>query len=188
MRSREIRQSFLDFFAGQGHRVVSSSSLVPHEDPTLLFTNAGMNQFKDLFLGRERRDYASGELTHRLEAKGYDRETVAALVQDLIRRRVLDDVRYAENYVSFHSERGEGPERIREDLLGLGLPAGLVEDALKAGPDWRQLAREQRSRRFGPEVPRSWPEKARQARFLQYRGFSSDHIRAALGADFDSDS
>ena len=135
-----------------------------------------------------RRDYASGELTHRLEAKGYDRETVAALVQDLICRRVLDDVRYAENYVSYHSERGEGPERIREDLLGLGLPAGLVEDALKAGPDWRQLAREQRSRRFGPEVPRSWPEKARQARFLQYRGFSSDHIRAALGADFDSDS
>ena len=58
MRSREIRQSFLDFFAGQGHRIVSSGSLVPHEDPTLLFTNAGMNQFKDLFLGRERREYA----------------------------------------------------------------------------------------------------------------------------------
>src|SRR4029453_19251844 len=57
MRSREIRQSVLYFFGGQGHRVVSSSSLVPHDDPTLLFTNAGMNQFKDLFLGRERRDY-----------------------------------------------------------------------------------------------------------------------------------
>jgi alanyl-tRNA synthetase len=57
MDAREIRQSFLDFFARQQHRIVPSSSLVPHEDPTLLFTNAGMNQFKDTFLGRERRDY-----------------------------------------------------------------------------------------------------------------------------------
>jgi alanyl-tRNA synthetase len=54
----EIRQRFLDFFAHRGHRVVRSSSLVPANDPTLLFTNAGMNQFKDTFLGLEQRDYA----------------------------------------------------------------------------------------------------------------------------------
>jgi len=57
MTAREIRQSYLDFFAQRGHRVVSSSSLVPADDPTLLFTNAGMNQFKDAFLGKDRRDY-----------------------------------------------------------------------------------------------------------------------------------
>ena len=57
MTSNEIRASFLMFFAGHGHRVVPSSSLVPADDPTLLFTNAGMNQFKDAFLGREKRDY-----------------------------------------------------------------------------------------------------------------------------------
>jgi alanyl-tRNA synthetase len=54
----EIRRKFLDYFAARGHRVVRSSSLVPAEDPTLLFTNAGMNQFKDVFLGREKRDYS----------------------------------------------------------------------------------------------------------------------------------
>ena len=53
----ETRQRFLDFFAARGHRVVRSSSLVPANDPTLLFANAGMNQFKDVFLGREKRDY-----------------------------------------------------------------------------------------------------------------------------------
>jgi alanyl-tRNA synthetase len=57
MQSNEIRKTFLEFFAQRGHRIVNSSSLVPANDPTLLFSNAGMNQFKDVFLGRERRDY-----------------------------------------------------------------------------------------------------------------------------------
>src|SRR5215471_1516896 len=58
MTGSAIRQKFLDYFASRGHRVVRSSSLVPANDPTLLFTNAGMNQFKDVFLGMEKRDYA----------------------------------------------------------------------------------------------------------------------------------
>jgi alanyl-tRNA synthetase len=57
MRSRDIRRSFLEYFQREGHTIVSSSSLVPGDDPTLLFTNAGMNQFKDAFLGREKRPY-----------------------------------------------------------------------------------------------------------------------------------
>src|ERR1700710_750940 len=58
MTSSEIRASFLEFFRKNGHAVLPSSSLVPANDPTLLFTNAGMVQFKDLFLGKETRDYS----------------------------------------------------------------------------------------------------------------------------------
>jgi alanyl-tRNA synthetase len=57
MTGNEVRQKFLDYFAARGHRLVRSSSLVPANDPTLLFTNAGMNQFKDVFTGLEKRDY-----------------------------------------------------------------------------------------------------------------------------------
>ncbi|MCE1273857.1 MAG: alanine--tRNA ligase [Chlorobiales bacterium] len=57
MNSREIRQSFLDFFASKEHRIVRSAPVIPAEDPTLLFTNAGMNQFKDVFLGKGSREY-----------------------------------------------------------------------------------------------------------------------------------
>jgi regulatory protein len=60
-----------------------------------------------------------------------------------------------------------------------------VQAALEAGPDWHRIAREVRTRKFGLEVPRDWPTQSKQARFLQYRGFSTDHIRSALGRDFD---
>src|SRR2546425_3647387 len=59
MTSNEIRRRFLQFFADRGHAIVNSSSLIPAQDPTLLFVNAGMNQFKDVFLGREKRSYAT---------------------------------------------------------------------------------------------------------------------------------
>ena len=79
MTGHEIRQRFLDFFAERGHRVVRSSSLVPANDPTLLFTNAGMNQFKDVFLGLEKRDYqraASSQKCVRAGGKHNDLENV----------------------------------------------------------------------------------------------------------------
>src|SRR5258705_9161451 len=57
MKSLEIRTKFFDFFAKNGHEKVASSSLIPAQDPTLLFANAGMNQFKDVFLGKEKRSY-----------------------------------------------------------------------------------------------------------------------------------
>ncbi|MTI12710.1 alanine--tRNA ligase [Sansalvadorimonas verongulae] len=70
MKSSELRSAFLKYFEEQGHAVVDSSSLVPHDDPTLLFTNAGMNQFKDTFLGREKRDYTRATTPQRCVRAG----------------------------------------------------------------------------------------------------------------------
>jgi regulatory protein len=135
-----------------------------------------------------RRDFASGELRQKLGSRGYDPAVAAAVVGELTEERALDDVRYAENYVAYHAGRGHGPLRIGADLRSLGVPPTLVEAALDTGPNWRELARTVRVRKFGAEPPEEWTEKTRQARFLQYRGFSSDHIRAATSADFDPDS
>ena len=135
-----------------------------------------------------RRDFASGELRHKLGLQGYEPSVAAGVVAALIADRALDDARYAENYVMYHAGRGQGPIRIASDLRALGIPTELIEAALATGPDWRALAREVRARKFGGESPEEWKERTRQARFLQYRGFSSDHIRAATGADFDPDS
>ncbi|HQN42414.1 MAG TPA: alanine--tRNA ligase-related protein, partial [Pseudomonadales bacterium] len=79
MNSSELRRAFLDFFAEQGHEVVPSSSLVPGNDPTLLFTNAGMVQFKDVFLGQDVRPYrraASSQRCVRAGGKHNDLENV----------------------------------------------------------------------------------------------------------------
>ncbi len=79
MTSLEIRRAFLDFFAARGHRVVASSPLVLPDDPTLLFANAGMNQFKDVFTGREKREYvraASSQKCLRVSGKHNDLEQV----------------------------------------------------------------------------------------------------------------
>jgi alanyl-tRNA synthetase len=79
VKAKEIRSRFLEFFAAKGHEVVASSSLVPQDDPTLIFTNAGMNQFKSVFLGLEKRDYvraASVQKCMRVSGKHNDLEEV----------------------------------------------------------------------------------------------------------------
>ena len=79
MRSQEIREGFLDFFSRKNHKVVPSSSLLPKDDPSILFTNAGMNQFKNIFLGLEKRSYrraASAQKCLRVSGKHNDLEQV----------------------------------------------------------------------------------------------------------------
>jgi len=137
-----------------------------------------------LLLGR--RDYASFELTDKLSAKGYSPAAIDEALGALRAERLLDDGRYLENFVRVHTARGQGPARIRQELRQLGFAGEAIETAIAAGPDYVALCREVRARKFGQKAPASWAEKGKQSRFLQYRGFSSDHIRLAMGQDPDS--
>ena len=114
MKSAEIRKSFLDFFAARGHEIVPSSPLVPGNDPTLLFTNAGMVQFKDVFLGQDKRPYhraASSQRCVRAGGKHNDLENVGYTARHHTFFEMLgnfsfgdyfkqDAIRYAWDYVT----------------------------------------------------------------------------------------
>jgi regulatory protein len=132
-----------------------------------------------------RRDHAAAELASLLARDGHADEEIAQLIVELTQEGVLNDERYAHNFVGYHAARGQGPVRIAAELRQRGIGEGLIDGALRAGPDWRALARKVRRGRFGAASPADWAAKARQSRFLQYRGFSSDDIRAATGADPD---
>ena len=130
-----------------------------------------------------RRDHPRAEMRARLLAQGFDAGAVDELRAAFVEQRIIDDARYAERYVGYHAARGRGPARLRRELAGLGIEESLIQVTLEAGPDWAALARELCARKFGSRPSTAWAEKARRARFLQYRGFSTDHIRSALGAD-----
>jgi regulatory protein len=133
-----------------------------------------------------RREFCSAELKTRLGEKGFTPGVSDAVIAELQDERLLDDSRYLEQFVRVHAGRGQGPTRIRQELSSVGVRGDLVDQALDEGPDFVALCREVRVRKFGSAPPDDWKEKSRQARFLQYRGFSSDHIRSALGQDLDT--
>ena len=134
-----------------------------------------------------RRDYACGELAGKLRERNFDAAVVAHVLDELRARRLLNDERYAGHFVQYHVARGQGPQRIRRDLEVFGVAPQLIEDALAAVPSWVAVARAVRRRRFGPAPPAGWKETAQQARFLQYRGFSNDHIRGSLDTEIEMD-
>src|SRR5258708_30124139 len=115
-----------------------------------------------------RRDFASGELRQKLGSQGYDAAVAAAVVAELTEERAIDDSRYAENYVAYHSGRGHGPVRIGADLRSLGVPADLVEAALETGPDWRAPPRADPIPEFAPQPPPQSAGKKRPTPFFFY--------------------
>src|SRR5580692_13169197 len=134
-----------------------------------------------------RRDYASEDLRLKLLEKGYDVSVVSPLLDALRDEKLLDDRRYAENFVAYHAARGQGPLRIRDELRRHGLEGTLVEECLDAFPDWIVHLQRTQLKKFGAKQPGNYADSQRQARFLSYRGFTSAQIRTALGLDTDLD-
>src|SRR6187397_745597 len=126
MTANEIRSSFLKYFEQHGHRVVPSSPLLPGDDPTLLFTNAGMNQFKDVFLGREKRDYARATTSQkcmRVSGKHNDLDNVGPSLRHHTFFEMLgnfsfgdyfkqDAIRFAWDFVTGKRWLGIDPQRL----------------------------------------------------------------------------
>ncbi|MFQ5983038.1 MAG: regulatory protein RecX [Woeseiaceae bacterium] len=128
-----------------------------------------------------RREYGRLELQAKLESIGFGTETARAAVDRLACEGLQCDRRFIENFIQSRIDQGKGPVRIRLELEERQLQPGLVDEVLaEHGEDWVSMAREIREKKFGPELPLEFEQKARQMRFLQYRGFESGQVRAAV--------
>lgn len=131
-----------------------------------------------------RREYGNKELKKKLATAGFLARAVEFAVEQLVDDGLQSDRRFVEAFVQSRINQGKGPARILADLCQRGVDESLVDEALvEAGEDWHDLARQIRRKKFGRERPHEFKEKARQMRFLQYRGFLPDHIQAAVAPD-----
>lgn len=130
------------------------------------------------------REHSTSELRRKLGQKGFASDPVEAVLADLTREKLLSDERFVEAFISSRRRRGQGPVRIQRDLQAHELDAELVAAWLDpADPDWLSAARAVREKKFGNAPADDFQEKMRQARFLEYRGFSHEQIQRVLKDD-----
>lgn len=130
-----------------------------------------------------RREHACLELHRKLIGKGYTEATVVEVIERLLEQDLLSDARYAGALARTRLAQGHGPMRIRSELRQQQLDEAEIDTALEAlEVDWDEQARQVRQRRFGAELPESYPVRVKQARFLAARGFASWQCRAACEA------
>ncbi|TYP65104.1 recombination regulator RecX [Stutzerimonas stutzeri] len=133
-----------------------------------------------------RREHGRVELSRKLRLRGAPAELIEPALERLADEGLLSEARYLESFVRMRANAGYGPLRIREELTQRGLPREEIEQALRdSGFDWNEQLREVWLRKFG-ELPGDQRERARQGRFLSYRGYPLDLIgRLLRGASLD---
>jgi regulatory protein len=135
-----------------------------------------------------RREHSRLELERKLSAREYAEEEITAALDELEHAGLLDTERFAASFLRARIARGQGPWRILKELAERGIDEALCCDLIgRAEVDWESEARKVRAKRFGPAVPAAYAERAKQARFLHYRGFERPQIDAALDLDGVSD-
>lgn len=128
-----------------------------------------------------RREHSLRELRNKLQRRFPDESMIDEQLSRLVEERLQSDMRFAESYARQRTSRGYGPVRVREELRERGVSESEVQLALdEMEVDWCELAAVVIQKKFGAAEPRDIKEKARRARFMQYRGFQSDHYRQLL--------
>lgn len=128
-----------------------------------------------------RREHSAEELRAKLRAREFADHDIVTALDELRRSGLQSDRRFAENFTHARIQRGYGPVRIRHELRERGVPDDMVDEFVSVDPAaWRDQIAAVRSKRFGKLRPRDYAERARQARFLAYRGFTAEQIQAEL--------
>jgi regulatory protein len=133
-----------------------------------------------------RREHSFAELRTKLAARDYSSEEIDKTLKELAADGLVSDERFAESFIAARMRRGQGPVRIKMELEKRGVDAELIRLYTDdAGLKWHSLAKQVRLKKFGDDRPADFKAKARQMRFLEYRGFTGEQIRAAVdGNDY----
>ena len=133
------------------------------------------------------REYSRLQLFRKLIDKGFDSEQVDSVLTLLAQQNLQSDERFTEDFIHSRINRGQGPIRIQAELRERGSSDELISEFLDfSDAIWSEQVDEVRRKRFGHALPEEYQTRAKQARFLQNRGFTSEQIRRALGqSDFD---
>lgn len=130
------------------------------------------------------REHSTSELARKLGQKGFTDDEVVPLLETLEQENLLSNERFTESFIHSRQQRGSGPLKIKKELQQHQIPTELIVAYLEPqSREWTQAAARVREKKFGSALPEDFKERLRQSRFLEYRGFSHEQIRAVLRDD-----